>query len=149
MKGMSQERFSFLELPGEGGSQKPPDYLSLQEIPDRQYLNYLDLLALKPAPALLKRVSRRLIDKHRFIPLLAQPLTLPPRLPGHLDPQYHLRWRHNQGTQLCYIALVPPKQNLVLQLIHNAVGHGLYALPIREETFARFMDEKYEQLKQA
>lgn len=144
---MDQERFSFLELPGEGGSQKPPEYLSLQDIPERQYLNYLDLLALKPAPALLRSVSRRLIDKHRFVPLLSQATSLPPRLPGHLDPQFHLRWKHQQGQQICYIAIVPPSQPIVLQLIHNAIGQGLYALPIRTETFERFMNEKYEQIK--
>lgn len=143
---MDQERFSFLELPGEGGSQKPPEYLSLQEIPERQYLNYLDLLALKPSPALLRSVSRRLIEKHRFIPLQTQPTNLPPRLPGHLDPQFHLRWKCN-GAQICYIALVPPKQSLVLQLVYNAVGQGLYALPIKQETFERFMAEKYEAIK--
>lgn len=145
-EGMDQERFSFLELPGEGGGQKPPEYLSLQEIPDRQYLNYLDLLAMKPAPTLLKQVSRRLVEKHRFVPLQTQPANLPPRLPGHLDPQYHLRWKCGSG-QICYIALVPPDKPIVLQLIYNAVGQGVYALPIKAETFERFMREKYEAIK--
>lgn len=139
---MDQERFSFLELPGEGGSRKPPEYLSLQDIPDRQYLNYLDLLAMKPAPTLLRQVSRRLIEKHRFVPLQSQPTSLTPRLPGHLEAEYHLRWKCGTG-RICYIALVPPDKSLVLQLIHNAIGEGIYALPIKPETFERFMQEKY------
>lgn len=144
MIGMDQEQYSFLELPGE--SKQPPEYISLQEIPDSQYLNYLDLLALKPSPVLIKSQSRRLIEKHRYVPLQVQPVNLPPRLPASLDLQYHLKWKCT-GAQICYIALVPPKQSLVLQLIHNAVGHGLYALPIKAETFERFMREKFEQLK--
>jgi hypothetical protein len=71
---------------------------------------------------------------------------LPLRLPGHLDDQFHLRWKCT-GSQICYIALVPPKQTLVLQWIHNAVGHGIYALPIKAETFERFMRERYEKLR--
>ncbi|MEZ0373016.1 MAG: hypothetical protein ACAI44_28255 [Candidatus Sericytochromatia bacterium] len=143
---MNQERFSFLELPGEGGSQKPPEYVSLQEIPPAQYLNYLDLLALKPAPTLLKSVSRKLIDKHRFVPIQSQLQNMPLRLPGQLDPQYHLRWKCSGGP-ICYIALVPPEKPLVLQLLYNAIGQGIYALPIKPETFERFMKEKFAQIR--
>jgi len=139
----NDERFSFLEIPGHAPLESS---FSVPEIPSRQYLNYLDLLALKPSPQSLKRISRRLLEKYRFIPIGVQPTSLPLRLPQHLDPQFHLTWKL-EGTQICYLAICPPDKALVLQLIHNAVGHGLYALPIKAETFERFMQEKYLLLK--
>lgn len=143
---MNQERFSFLELSSEEGPLTAPGHFSVPEIPDGQHLNYLDLLAMKPTPALLKRVSRRLIEKYQFVPLLSAPAQLPPRLPNRLDPQFHLRWKCESAPQICYLAMVYPKQQLVLQLVHNAIGQGLYILPILPDTFSRFMGEKYDAL---
>jgi hypothetical protein len=36
---------------------------------------------------------------------------------------------------------------LHLQLIYNAIGQGLYGIPIRPEIYERFMQEKYATLK--
>ena len=144
---MSQDRFSFLELPAEG-VQQAPAYISLQDVPAGQYLNYLDLLALKPTPGLLKQVSRKLIEKYQFVPIQTLPANLPMRLPKNLDEQYHIRWKC-EGPQICYIAMVPTNKALVYQLLHNAIGQGLTILPITAESFQRFMSEKYEHINQS
>lgn len=143
---MDQERFSFLELPGTASASQSS--YSVPDIPDNQYLNYLDLLALKPTRAALKRVSRRLLEKYRFVPIVSQPAALPLRLPGRLDPQFHLNWKIGNG-QICYLAICPPEKELVFQFIYNAVGQGLYGIPIKAETFERFMAERYDQLRNA
>ena len=135
------ERFSFLELPGSSA----PSY-RLPEIPDNQYLNYLDLLALRPTPASLKRVSRKLMNKYSFIPIVSHPNHFELRLPQRLDPAFHIQYKMGKG-QICYIALVPPRLELPLQLIYNALGQGLYGIPIQAETYERFMSEKYINLK--
>lgn len=135
------ERFSFLELPGSSA----PSY-RLPETPDNQYLNYLDLVALRPTPASLKRVTRKLMNKYSFIPIVSHPAHFQLRLPARLDPVYHIQYKMGKG-QVCYLALVPPQQELPLQLIYNALGQGIYGIPIRLETYARFMEEKYASLK--
>lgn len=144
---MSQDRFSFLELPAEG-VQQAPAYISLQDIPSSQYLNYLDLLALKPTAAMLKQVSRKLIEKYQFVPIQTIPANLPMRLPKNLDEQYHIRWKC-EGPHITYIAMVPTSKSLTYQLLYNAIGQGLYILPITAESFQRFMNEKYEAIKQS
>lgn len=139
----ADERFGFLEI---AGTAPPVSGFSVPEIPANQHLNYLDLLALRPTPTLLRQISRRLMEKYRFVPITTTPASLPLRLPKHLDPQFHWHWKP-ESNQICYIAMCPPEKELILQFIHNAVGHGLHALPIKAETFERFMTEKYLQLK--
>lgn len=139
---MEHERFSFLELPGHDA---PPSY-RLQQIPDNQYLNYLDLLALKPTPGALRRVSRKLMEKYRFVPIVSQAAQLKMRLPGYLEPVYHIQYKL-ESTQISYLAICPPEKELALQLIYNALGHGFYGIPIRPDTFERFLSEKYQELK--
>ena len=140
------DQFSYLELTDEAEQASPSSVgtssYRLLEIPDNQYLNYLDLISLSPTPQSLKRVSRRLIEKYRFIPISNQAASMPVRLPGHLDPQFHIRYKSEQ--KICaYIAICPPKNEMPLRFIQNAVGYGLYGLPIKEATFERFMQEQY------
>lgn len=147
---MEQERFSFLELPGNEQKSQHGSHnsYSVPDIPDNQHLNYLDLLALKPTRDALKRVSLRLVEKYHFIPIATQPAALPLRLPGSLDPQFHIHWKMGSG-QIFYLAICPPEKELVLQFIYNAVGQGLYGIPIKPETFARFMQDKYQELRKS
>ena len=79
---------------------------------------------------------------YSFVPIASQPVALPLRLPGSLDPQFHIQWKIGTG-QIYYLAICPPEKEMVLQFIYNAVGHGIYGIPIKPETFARFMQEKY------
>ena len=138
----NMDTFSFLEL-NDNTSEKPS--YRLMEIPDNQYLNYLDLVSLSPTPESLRRASRRLMQKYCFIPIFSQPAAQDVRLPGHLDPQYHIRYQAHQGT-IAYLALCPPANEMPLRFIRNALGYGFYGLPIKPETFARFMDERYGQI---
>lgn len=141
------DQFSFLEL----NEESPATIVGtssyrLLEIPDNQYLNYLDLISLNPSAATMKRVSKRLMEKYRFIPIAHQSSQLPFRMPGHFDPQYHIQYKCQQAMQ-AYIAICPPPNGLPLQFIYNAMGYGLYGLPIKEATFDRFMQEQYSQIK--
>lgn len=137
------DQFSFLELNDETAETTAgTSSYRLLTIPDNQYLNYLDLVSLQPSPATLKRVSQRLIKKYRCIPIAHQSAQLPFRLPGHLDPQYHIQYKCNQNIQ-AYIAICPPANAMPLQFIYNAMGYGLYGLPIKEATFERFMQEQF------
>lgn len=137
------ERFSFIEMPGE--PTKANAY-SVPDIPEQQHLNYLDLIALAPRREALKAVSRKLLTKYQFIPIVAQSPQASFRLPGKLDPQYHLQWK-TTGSRIYYIALCYPEREHTLNLIYNALGHGLYGIPIQKETFERFMSERYDLIR--
>lgn len=117
------------------------------DIPPDQFLNYLDLVGMRPVPNALKALSKRLLNKYRFIPIIAQPSNLPLRIPGHFDPQYHLYWEVPGITHTLYIALCPqPYAGHVLRLIYNATGWQVYALPMTENTFERFMAEQFHKI---
>jgi hypothetical protein len=137
------DQFSFLEFADESpAATAGTSSYRLLQIPDNQYLNYLDLVSLQPATATIKRVSKRLIEKYRFIPIIHQSAQRNFRMPLHLDPQYHMQYKFTDGI-VAYIALCPPANGLPLQFISNAIGYGFYGLPIKEETFQRFMQEQY------
>ncbi len=140
------DQFAYLEFGDESTQTSATGTSSyrLLKIPDNQYLNYLDLVSMNPTAASLKRVSRRLIEKYRFIPIINQPAAMPLRLPGHLDPQFHIRYKNEQKV-CAYLAICPPKNDMPLRFIHNAMGYGLYGLPIKDATFDRFMTEQYAQ----
>lgn len=141
------DQFSFLELTDEtSAATAGTSSYRLLQIPDNQYLNYLDLVSLQPAAVTLKRVSKRLMEKHRFIPIAHQSIQRDFRMPRHLDPQYHLQYQFTEGI-VAYIAICPPSHELPLRFIANAMGYGFYALPIKEDTFDRFMQEQYTQLR--
>ncbi len=143
-------RFQFIEV-----SEEPEPHTPLKrsqdsfvdDIPPEQLLSYLDLVNMRPTPAALKAVAKKLQLKYRFLPIATQPVHLPLRWPGHFDPQYHLSWDVSGSAHTLFIALCPqPRAGHVLRLIHNATGFAIYALPMLDKTFERFLEEQYVRL---
>lgn len=143
-------RFQFIEVfhePEPLTSVKRSQDSFAAEIPSDQLLSYLDLMSMRPTPGALKAVSKKLLLKYRFIPIVTQPVNLPLRWPGHFDPQYHLSWEAAGTAHTLYIALCPqPRAGHVLRLIYNATGLGVHALPTSDSTFERFMEEQFHKL---
>lgn len=128
--------FNFIEI-SEPAVESEPQTLT---IPQDQYLSYFDLTALSPTPQALKKLSKRLVSKYKVLPLALQPKHLVFRLPQRLDNVYHKTYG-TPSQVVMYLAVTDPHNEHALRLLHNAIGHELYLIPMLEEAFERFYAE--------
>lgn len=138
---IDNKRFEYIEIKEDNCIGLTP-IITQRIIPEDQNLSYFDLVSICPTYTTLNLLSRNLILKYKVIPLAVINSGMKLKLPKNLKSEFHTVLL-NDGDQMLYIATVNSMDSHVINIIRNATGYSITAIPLKEETFNRFIKNNY------